>query len=61
MEELLTKLTEEEKENLGNLLEKVHQIFEESDNITEDDWDKYCSSKLSRGIEEAMYALKRWC
>ena len=45
MEELLNKLTEEQKTELGNLCQKINNIFEENDNFTEDEVDKYaCTS-----------------
>ena len=34
MEELLNKLTEEQKTELGNLCQKINNIFEENDNLT---------------------------
>ena len=40
MEELLNKLTEEQKTELSNLCQKINDIFEENDNFTEDDVDK---------------------
>ena len=41
MEDLLNKLTEEQKTELGNLCQKINDIFEENDNFTEDDVDKF--------------------
>lgn len=50
MEELLNKLTEEQKTELSNLCQKINDIFEENDNFTEDDVDKYVGTSLQKGI-----------
>lgn len=49
MEELLNKLTEEQKTELSNLCQKINDIFEENDNFTEDDVDKYVGTSLQKG------------
>ncbi len=60
MEELLNKLTEEQKTELGNLCQKINDIFENS-NLTESDMDKYSVSSLNKGIEQVMVLLGLWC
>lgn len=50
MEELLNKLTEEQKIELGNLCVKINDIFENG-NLTESDMDEYSVSSLNKGIE----------
>lgn len=60
MEELLNKLTEEQKTELGNLCEKINDIFENS-NLTESDMDEYSVSSLNKGIEQIMILLGLWC
>ena len=45
MEDLLNKLTEEQKTELGNLCQKINDIFEENDSFTEDDF--FCSAERS--------------
>ena len=61
MEELLEKLTEEQKTELGNLCQKINDIFEENDNLTEDDVDKYAGTLLKKGIYQVMNQLGLWC
>ena len=61
MEELLEKLTEEQKTELGNLCQKINYIFEENDNLTEDDVDKYAGTLLQKGIYQVMDQLGLWC
>lgn len=61
MEELLNKLTEEQKTELGNLCQKINDIFEENDNLTEDDVDKYAGTLLKKGIYQVMDQLGLWC
>lgn len=60
MEELLNKLTEEQKTELGNLCQKINDIFENS-NLTESDMDEYSVSSLNKGIEQVMVLLGLWC
>lgn len=60
MEELLNKLTEEQKTELGNLCQKINDIFENS-NLTESDIDEYSISSLNKGIEQVMILLGLWC
>lgn len=60
MEELLNKLTEEQKTELGNLCVKINDIFENS-NLTESDMDEYSISLLNKGIEQVMFLLGLWC
>lgn len=60
MEELLNKLTEEQKTELGNLCQKINDIFEDS-NLTESDMDEYSVSSLNKGIEQIMILLGLWC
>lgn len=61
MEDLLNKLTEEQKIELGNLCQKINDIFEENDNFTEDDVDKYACTSLQNGICQVMNELGLWC
>ena len=61
MKELLNKLTEEQKTELSNLCQKINDIFEENDNFTEDDVDKYASTSLQKGIYQVMNELSLWC
>lgn len=61
MEELLNKLTEEQKAELGNLCQKINDIFEENDNLTEDDVDRYVGTSLQKGIYQVMNELGLWC
>lgn len=61
MEELLSKLTEEQRTELGNLCQKINDIFEENDNLTETDMDEYSVSSLNKGIEQVMILLGLWC
>lgn len=61
MEELLSKLTEEQRTELGNLCQKINDIFEENDNLTETDMDEYSVSSLNKGIEQIMFLLGLWC
>ena len=61
MEDLLNKLTEEQKTELGNLCKKINDIFEENDNFTEDDVDKYAGTSLQNGIYQVMNELGLWC
>ncbi len=61
MEELLNKLTEEQKVELSNLCQKINDIFEENDNLTESDMDEYSVSSLNKGIEQVMTLLGLWC
>lgn len=60
MEELLNKLTEEQKIELSNLCVKINDIFENS-NLTESDMDEYLVSLLNKGIEQVMVLLGLWC
>lgn len=60
MEELLKKLTEEQKTELSNLCVKINDIFENS-NLTESDMDEYSVSSLNKGIEQVMVLLGLWC
>lgn len=61
MEELLNKLTEEQKTELSNLCQKINDIFEENDNFTEDGVDKYVGTSLQKGIYQVMNELGLWC
>ena len=61
MRELLKKLTEEQKTELGNMCQKINDIFEENDNLTEDDIDKYAGTLLQKGIYQVMDQLGLWC
>lgn len=61
MEELLNKLTEEQKAELGNLCQKINDIFEENDNLTEDDVGRYVGTSLQNGIYQVMNKLGLWC
>lgn len=61
MEDLLNKLTEEQKTELGNLCQKINDIFEKNDNFTEDDVDKYTCTSLQNGICQVMNELGLWC
>lgn len=61
MEELLNKLTEEQKTELSNLCQKINDIFEENDNFTEDDVDKYVGTSLRKEIYQVMNELGLWC
>lgn len=60
MEELVNKLTEEQKMELSNLCQKINDIFENS-NLTETDMDEYSVSSLNKGIEQVMVLLGLWC
>lgn len=60
MEELLNKLTLEQKTELGNLCVKINDIFENS-NLTESDMDEYSVSLLNKGIEQVAFLLGLWC
>lgn len=60
MEELLNKLTLEQKTELGNLCVKINDIFENS-NLTESDMDEYSVSLLKKGIEQVAFLLGLWC
>ena len=60
MKELLNKLTEEQKAELGNLCQKINDIFEENDNLTEDDVDRYVGTSLQNGIYQVMNKLGLW-
>lgn len=60
MEELLNKLTEEQKIELGNLCVEINDIFENSD-LTESDMDEYSVSLLNKGIEQVVFLLGLWC
>lgn len=60
MEELLNKLTEEQKIELGNLCVKINDIFENG-NLTESDMDEYSVSSLNKGLEQVMVLLGLWC
>lgn len=60
MEELLNKLIEEQKIELGNLCIKINDIFENGD-LTESDIDEYLVSSLNKGIEQVMVLLGLWC
>lgn len=61
MKELLNKLTEKQKTELTNLCQKINDIFEENDNFTEDDVDKYVGTSLQKGIYQVMNELGLWC
>lgn len=61
MKELLNKLTEEQKTELSNLCQKINDIFEENDNFTDDDVDKYAGTSLQKGIYQVMNELGLWC
>jgi hypothetical protein len=61
MKELLNKLTEEQKAELSNLCQKINDIFEENDNFTEDEVDKYACTSLQKGIYQVMNELGLWC
>lgn len=61
MKELLNKLTEEQKTELSNLCQKINDIFEENDNFTDDDVDKYTGTSLQNGIYQVMNELGLWC
>lgn len=61
MKELLNKLTEEQKTELSNLCQKINDIFEGNDNLTESDMDEYSVSLLNKGIEQVMVLLGLWC
>lgn len=61
MKELLNKLTEEQKTELSNLCQKINDIFEENDNFTEDEVDKYACTSLQKGIYQVMNELGLWC
>lgn len=60
MEELINKLTKEQKTELGDLCVKINDIFENS-NLTENDMDEYLVSSLNKGIEQVMVLLELWC
>lgn len=60
MEELLNKLTEKQKIELGNLCVEINDIFENSD-LTESDMDEYSVSLLNKGIEQVVFLLGLWC
>lgn len=60
MEELINKLTKEQKTELGDLCIKINDIFENS-NLTENDMDEYSVSSLNKGIEQVMVLLELWC
>lgn len=59
MEELLNKLTKEQKAELSNLCQKINDIFENG-NLTESDMDEYSVSSLNKGIEQVMVLLGLW-
>lgn len=40
---------------------KINDIFEENDNFTEDDVDKYTCTSLQNGICQVMNELGLWC
>ena len=59
---MLDKLTNEQKEKLADLCEKINYIFTEEENgFTEDNIDEYYDSPLYIGIYNVMYDLKKWC
>ncbi len=61
MEELINKLSEEEKEKLECLLRQLNDLFDESENITEAEYDEFCGSKFYIGLRDMMYDLGMWC
>ena len=40
---------------------ELNDIFEENDNFTEDDVDKYVGTSLQKGIYQVMNELGLWC
>ena len=77
MEELLNKLTEEQKTELSNLCQKINQKFQALSLSNEsfddfvfwgdmllndfDDVDKYVGTSLQKGIYQVMNELGLWC
>lgn len=58
---MLEKLTNEQKEKLANLCEQINYIFTEEENgFTEDNIDEYYDSPLYIGIYNVMYDLEKW-
>lgn len=58
---VLEKLTDEQKDKLANLCEQINYIFTEEENgFTEDNIDEYYDSPLYIGIYNAMYDLEKW-
>lgn len=59
---MLDHLTENQKEELAKLCEKINNIFTEEDNeFNENNIDEYYSSKLYKGIFDVMCDLGKWC
>ena len=61
MEELLNKLTEEQKTELGNLCQKINNIFEENDNFTEDEVDKFLELNKNYLEKKGFQVFFIWC
>lgn len=62
MNELFSKLSEEQQERLINHCREIYNIFEEEDNdLTENDMDDFYDSNLYRGIYDVMYTANQWC
>lgn len=57
MEEMINRLSEEEKRELVNLLSKVDDIFEEH----VDDDTEYHETDFYHGLYDIMYRLGVWC
>lgn len=59
---MYNKLTEEQRERVGDMLEEIYNIFTNEDNdFTEDSISEWLDSKLCMEIEDALYDLDRRC
>ena len=58
---MLNKLTDKQKEKLGNLCWQINSIFEDEVNFDEDYICEWHDSKLYKGIYDVMYDLGVWC
>lgn len=62
MNELFSKLSEEQQERLIHHCREIYNIFEEEDNnLAENDMDDFYDSNLYRGIYDVMYTADQWC
>lgn len=58
---MLDKLTEEQREELAELCNRIDDLFAERDNgFNEDNIEEYYESNLYKGIQSAMVELGKW-
>lgn len=58
---MLDKLTEEQREELAELCNRIDDLFAERDNgFNEDNIEEYYESNLYRGIQSIMVELGQW-